>query len=166
MGAIDVLLASLSSMTHVFLTSLVGYCAAIYTPKNANQPLLPLVALRLFSQMSIHVFAPALILYSTSNRMNAQLLKDSLILGMISLFQNFLSFRVSTLFRRFHDSDYELMRTVEVAVGTPNQIALPIMVMQAMCKSGYVNEDFGGDSDLCSAEAYPDGWQIVQSVTF
>ena len=149
--SLDIFLASFGAMTHVFLVSFVGYIAAIVCPKRTpNTPLLPPEALRLFARMSIGVFAPALTLYSTSRRMDAELLSASAILAMWSLVQNVIGFNVAKLFRGFHE-DARLGRCIEVAVGTPNQLSLPIMVLLAMCKSDLVNAEFGGDAEECSS---------------
>lgn len=56
------------------------------------------------------------------------------------------------MFRCLHD-DPRLAKVVEVAVGTPNQLSLPIMVMLSMCKSSVVNADFENDGDICGEVA-------------
>ena len=98
------------------------------------------------------VFSPALTFYSTSYHLDWERVKVALILAAFSFFQNILSFFVARCFRRFH-KDERLGRVVEVAVGNPNQLALPILVMLSMCKSDIVNADFDGDSDTCGGVA-------------
>lgn len=51
-----------------------------------------------------------------------------------------------------HD-DARFGRAITIAVATPNQLSLPIMVLTSMCGNGIVNADFGGDTQTCSNEA-------------
>jgi len=132
-------------MANIFIVSAVGYLMAIYPTGN---PLMPPILLKMLSRLSIFLFSPALIFFSVSTAMDSQLLRNSPPLVAFSILQFFVCLAVARLFRCFHP-DQRLAKIIEVAVGTPNQISAPIMVMLSMCKSDVVNEEFGGDKEMC-----------------
>ncbi|GMH54423.1 hypothetical protein TrRE_jg8018, partial [Triparma retinervis] len=143
----DVLSATALAMSHVFLISCVGFSLSLFPRSN---PLLPAPLLKQLSRLSISIFAPALIIYSTSSALNWDLFKKSIILCLFSISQNLLSLLIGRCTRCLHP-DRRFGRVIEIAVGTPNQLSLPIMVMLSMCKSSVINEDFAGP-DLDASE--------------
>ena len=115
-----------------------------------SNPLLPAPLLKQLSRLSMFIFAPALIIYSTSSALNWSLFKKAIILFVFSICQNLLSLLVGRLTRCLHP-DRRFGRVIEIAVGTPNQLSLPIMVMLSMCKSSVINAEFAGP-DLDAGE--------------
>ena len=135
------------AMSHVFLISAVGFCLSLFPRSN---PLLPAPLLKQLSRLSISIFGPALIFYSTSSALDWVLFKKAIILCLFSVSQNLLCLVIGRMFRCFHP-DRRFGKVIEIAVGTPNQLSLPIMVMLSMCKSDVINADFAGP-ELDAAE--------------
>ena len=87
---------------------------------------MPPPALKILARLSICLFSPALIFYSVSNAMSVSLLESAMPLILFSVVQFFVGASVARCFRCFHD-DLRLAKVVEVAVGVPNQISMPVM---------------------------------------
>ena len=64
-------------------------------------------------------------------------------------------------------SDDAMFTALVVAIGSPNAISLPIMVMQTMCEEKYVKADYNDSQSECYIEAtsmlfvYSMGWHLM-----
>lgn len=83
------------------------------------------------------------------------------------IFINILSYGIGYIFKFIHEDSPDLFQASLVAVGSPNSISLPLMVMQALCEESTVNADYDGDSESCYEEAtsmmfiYSIGWHLL-----
>jgi predicted permease len=139
-------------MARILLISGTGYTLACY-PK--DDPLLSQGLLKPLSRLCNTILVPALILHSLGTGVTIDNLGRMAILipccaGIVGLSYFF----ANTVGRLFHEDDQHLFRAYAVAVGSPNAISFPMLVMDSLCKQNdKVNADFDGDTDLCFAEA-------------
>ena len=143
--------AAFGAMLKIFFVS----CAGVYIAKfPKDNVLMPPKAMQYFSRISNAMFLPFLVLYSMGSIITPNLLKKALVLILFSVLVNVTSLCTGFCFEKlkFHDSE-RFGRIVTLAIGTPNQLSLPIMVMQSMCTSSIVNADYDDDEDLCTKES-------------
>jgi len=148
------MLAAAGAMVRVFLTSVVG--VVIASVPIGGEILMTPTAMKLFSRMSNYLFLPFLIIYSSGSSMNTNLLGKGVILIFFSAFGNTLSSLVAMLCEQLHGSSVEekqFAKVIRLAVGTPNQLSLPIMVLQSMCTNSLINADYDDDRETCTNEA-------------
>eukprot|EP00596_Hydrurales_sp_CCMP1899_P000111 CAMPEP_0119038562 /NCGR_PEP_ID=MMETSP1177-20130426/7544_1 /TAXON_ID=2985 /ORGANISM="Ochromonas sp, Strain CCMP1899" /LENGTH=518 /DNA_ID=CAMNT_0007001303 /DNA_START=225 /DNA_END=1781 /DNA_ORIENTATION=+ len=92
-------------------------------------------------------------------------------MGILIIFSgitNFISYGFGfSVGRLLHGSDDAMFTALIVAIGSPNVVSLPIMVLQTMCEETYVNKDYNGSPSECYAEAtsmifvYSVGWHLI-----
>jgi predicted permease len=156
---------SLVAMVKIFLISIVGVVLAKYPKKD---PILPPLMLKYLSKLSNNVFVPCLIISSLGSAITYQLLQRIGILIIFSGITNLISYGFGFSFGRLlHGSDDAMFIALIVAIGSPNAISLPIMVLQTMCEETYINKDYNGSPSECYTEAtsmifvYSVGWHLL-----
>jgi hypothetical protein len=147
---LDIFLGSFAAMVKVFLTCCVGVLAALL-PR--GDPLIPDVALRNLSRLVISLLIAPLVVYALGSSLTPALLLRSAVLIPLGLANTLFSYLFFRLLRPLHQADPALCATSLVAVLSPNVISMPIMVLQSLCELDIVNDDYGGDSEECFAEA-------------
>jgi hypothetical protein len=166
-GAIfHVALTALSAMAKIFLVSVVGILASKY-PKGA--PLLPPLALRTLSRLSNLVLLPALMVASLGSALSVAMLQRMAILILFCILTNLVSYSFAfTVGKILHEDDPVLSIATSVAIGSPNAISFPLMVMQTLCDEPLVSaDDYAGKASLCIADAnsmlfvYSIGWHVM-----
>eukprot|EP01035_Chromulina_nebulosa_P021916 gene21916-28375_t len=152
---ISVMGTSFAAMAKVSIVSVVGYCCAIFPEVD---PLLPVSALRYISRLSNIIFLPSLIVVSLGSSLNIGLLARIGVLMPYCILINTISYLVAhTIGRLLHEENSEdgidrLFIASTVAIGSPNAISLPIMVMQTLCEDNRVNAEFAHNSSECFEE--------------
>jgi len=161
-----VALTALAAMAKIFLVSCVGILASKY-PKEA--PLLPPLALRTLSRLSNLVLLPALMVASLGSALSVVMLQRMAILILFCVLTNLVSYTFAfTVGRYMHEDDPVLSIATSVAIGSPNAISFPLMVMQTLCDEPLVNaDDYSGKASLCVADSnsmlfvYSIGWHVM-----
>ena len=160
-----VALNALSAMAKIFLISCVGVFCSKYP---AESPLLPPASLRTLSRLSNLVLLPALIVVSLGSALSQQLVLRFMVLILFCLLTNLVSYAIAyTLGFWLFESDRELFVAASVAIGSPNAISFPLMLMQTLCEQQLVNSDYEKNSTKCMAEAnsmlfvYSIGWHLM-----
>jgi hypothetical protein len=155
-----------SAMARVGITSVVGIVLAKF-PK--AKPLMPLQFLQQLSRLSNNVFVPALIVESLGSGVNVSMLKRMGVLIPLCAVINLTSFALAHTFGWFMHGrkQDDMYLALTVAIGSPNAISLPIMVLQTLCENDVVNADYDADSTACFAEGtsmlfvYSIGWHVM-----
>jgi predicted permease len=168
-ATLSIFTSCFAAMMRIFLVSAVGAFAAkfprnnrefmdinfvTYTNINIILALLTLPAIKYISRLSTFVLVPCLIINALGSALSVALLTKMGLLIPFCLFINLLSYGIGYCFKFVHEKNEPLFQASLVAVGSPNSISLPIMVMQALCEDSTVNEAYNGDSELCNEEAY------------
>ena len=156
---------ALSAMAKIFLIS----CVGVFCSKYPNEsPLLPPESLRTLSRLSNLVLLPALIVVSLGSALSTQLVLRFMVLILFCLLTNLVSYAIAyTLGFWLFESDRELFVAASVAIGSPNAISFPLMLMQTLCEQQLVNSDYESNSTKCMAEAnsmlfvYSIGWHLM-----
>ena len=165
-ATISIMLNALAAMVKIFLVSAVGIFLAKY-PK--GDPILPPLMIKYLSKLTNNVFVPALIINSLGSAITFPLLSRIGILVCFCFVTNTISYCFGYSFGRLlHGrSDDPMFIALTVAIGSPNAISLPIMVMQTMCEESYVKKDYDDNKNKCFAEAtsmlfvYSMGWHLM-----
>jgi predicted permease len=147
---LSVLVAAFLAMLKIFIISCVGIICAKY-PK--QDPLLNKDALRHFSRINTFVLAPALTVYSLGSTLTLTLFFQMSVLLPFCVIVVLVSYMLAFLLKSIHEDNKKLYISSSVSIGSPNGIALPIMVMASLCENSQVNEDYNGDSQKCFDEA-------------
>lgn len=160
-----VALNALSAMAKIFLVSCVGIVCSKY-PRDS--PLLPVGALKYLSRLSNLVLLPALIIVSLGSALSVSTFARLSVLIMFSMLINLISYTIAyTLGYWLIERDNGIFTAASVAIGSPNAISLPLMVMQTMCEQPLVNADFNNETQRCFTEAnsmlfvYSIGWHLM-----
>jgi predicted permease len=164
-SVVAIMFDSLIAMVKIFLISIVGVVLAKYPEKD---PILPPLMIKYLSKLSNNVFVPCLIISSLGSAVTIQLLLRMGILIIFSGITNTISYGYGFTFGRLlHGSDDAMFTALIVAIGSPNAVSLPIMVLQTMCEETYVNKDYNGSPRECYTEAtsmifvYSVGWHLL-----
>jgi len=152
-------------MGRIFLLSMVGYTAAIY-PKSA--PILPPATVKILSRISNLLFLPALIIAALGKGLTAPLFARMSIIIPFCFLNEIVAYGIAfTLGRLLHEDNVRLYTAVSVAIGSPNVVSFPLMIMDTLCKqSQEINQDYESTEE-CFIEAtsmifvYSIGWQFV-----
>lgn len=163
---ISIMLNAFAAMMKIFLISTVGVCLAKFPSKD---PILPAIMIKYLSKLANNVFVPCLIITSLGSAITVQLLQRIGILVLFCFIANSASYFYGYTFGRLlHGrSDDAMFIALTVAIGSPNAISLPIMVMQTMCDESYVKADYENNQHKCFAEAtsmlfvYSMGWHLM-----
>jgi hypothetical protein len=154
-----------SAMLKVFCVSAVGFLAAKYP---TTDPLLPLTSLRTLARLSNFIFLPCAIMVALGSTLSASLLSKLSILIVFAFLINIISYVLVYSFGKcIYDGDNITFVAICVAVGSPNAISFPILVMQTLCDQAFINEDYHSDSAECFDAAssmlfvYSIGWHIM-----
>lgn len=160
----NVALVAFLAMVKIFCISLVGILFAKY-PK--DEPLLTTSLLKKLSKISNLIFLPALIVSSLGKAVNVELLTRIGSLMVFAIGINLISYILAhTIGRVLMRDTPQLFAAVAVAVGSPNAISMPLLVMQSLCEEESVNSYYKSSSSLCFAEAtsmlfvYSIGWHL------
>lgn len=159
-------LNAFAAMAKIALMSLVGITLAKY-PKDG--PIMNVSFLQSLSRLSNNVFVPCLILTSLGSGVNAALLSRIGVLIIFCVIVNLISFTFGhtlgwILHQRRND---DMFIALTVAIGSPNAISLPIMVLQTMCENDIVNKDYQSNATMCYSEGssmlfvYSIGWHLM-----
>ena len=161
---VSVMLTSFLAMIKILLISLAGVAGATYPRAN---PLLPLKLLQQLAKLSNLIFLPCLIITSLG-AIDSSNLNRLGILIVFSFVINIASFFcINTLGLLVFNAKDPFFIAVCVAVGSPNAISMPIMVMQSLCEQAIINDHFESDAHYCYKEAssmlfvYSIGWHIM-----
>jgi predicted permease len=163
-STLQVFLMSFSAMTKVAILSSVGILCCIY-PKDS--PILTPQLTKGLSRLSNFVLIPALITASLGSTVTVPLLQRFGILIVMCVIVMLISYMNTWAFKWLHEDNRMLFSAVMVAVGSPNAISIPLLVMKTMCEDDTINADFTGDSLQCFKEAssmmfiYSIGWHTV-----
>ena len=165
-ATLSIMFNALAAMVKIFLVSAVGIFIAKF-PR--GDPLLPAVMIRYLSKLTNNVFVPALIITSLGSAITFSLLNRIGILIIFCFVTNTISYCFGySIGRLLHGrSDDPMFTALIVAIGSPNAISLPIMVMQTMCDESYVKKDYDNSQSKCFAEAtsmlfvYSMGWHLM-----
>ena len=128
---------SFQAMLKVFIVCFVGFLAAKY-PRGS--PLLTKPALQVVSKLSTYIFIPCLTMSSLGSSLSFPMLQK---IGFIVLCSPFVTV-VSQLMMRLcsgmmdASTNDALLKVIYVAVGFPNTISLPIMILQTLCEQAKV----------------------------
>ena len=160
-----VFLIALSAMAKVAIISMVGVAMSIY-PK--DKPLLTPELNKGISAAVSLVFVPALVVNSLGSSVTLELLERFGVLIALCLLIIIISY-ASTYLMKFWvpEGNDKLFTAVLVAVGSPNAVSMPLIVMKAICEDSTVNSDYENDAAICFNEAssmlfiYQIGWHIV-----
>ena len=163
---ISIMLNAFAAMMKIFLISTVGVCLAKFPSKD---PILPAIMIKYLSKLANNVFVPCLIMTSLGSAITVQLLQRIGVLVLFCFVANSASYFYGYTFGRLlHGrSDDAMFIALTVAIGSPNAISLPIMVMQTMCNESYVKADYDDNQNKCFAEAtsmlfvYSMGWHLM-----
>ena len=162
----QIALNAFSAMAKIALMSCVGVLLAKY-PK--QKPIMSIEFIQTLSKLSNNVFVPCLIVTSLGSGVNLDLLSRIGILILFCAVINLISFFFAHtigwwLYGRSKD---EMYIALAVAIGSPNAISLPIMVLQTMCENDTINLDYGSSAKQCYSEGtsmlfvYSIGWHLM-----
>lgn len=165
-ATLSIMFNAFAAMVKIFLISAVGIFLA-KTPR--EEPLLPVLMIKYLSKLTNNVFVPCLIITSLGSAVTLQLLSRIGVLVFFCFIANSISYFFGHTVGRFlHGrSDDAMFTALVVAIGSPNAISLPIMVMQTMCEEKYVKADYNDDRSECFIEAtsmlfvYSMGWHLM-----
>ncbi len=161
---LSVFLIALSAMVKVALISSVGVWMSLY-PK--DYPLLQPPLMKSISAIISAVFIPALVVHSLGSSVTLELLQRFGVLVFLCLLIILISYVSTYAFKWLHEDDPKLFTAVLVAVGSPNAISMPLLVMKTICENSTVNADYDDDPQVCFNEAssmlfiYQIGWHLV-----
>jgi len=158
-------LTALIAMGRIFLVSVIGYVSALYPKEN---PLLPPSTVKILSRLSNVLFLPCLIVYSLGSGLSLTLFNEMSILIPFCFLNEAIAYTIAfTIGRIIQEDDEELYTAVSVAIGSPNVISFPLMIMETLCKqSEQVRGDFADDK-TCFVEStsmlfvYSIAWHFV-----
>lgn len=161
----SVSLASLSAMARILLISIVGYVSALY-PK--NQPFLDVVARNRLSRINTYICMPCTILYILGVGLTPAIFDKVSIMVVFALCTFTGSYVIGYILGGFLiEDDKILYQAVVVAIGTPNSVSFPMMIMESMCQQSSLVQGDYEDAEECYVEAiatlfvYSIGWYIV-----
>ena len=160
---VHVFLQSASAMFKVGLVSSVGVYCSMYPKGN---PLISKGLIKELSRLSNFIFIPALVVASLGSTVSIPLLRRFGVLIFICLIVIVVSYMSTYAFKWLHEEDLRLFAAIAVAVGSPNAISIPLLVMKTMCEDDSVNADYS-DASSCFNEAssmmfvYSIGWHLV-----
>ena len=163
---VEIAFNAFSAMSKIALMSCVGVFLAKY-PR--SKPIMNLEFIQTLSKLSNNVFVPCLIMTSLGSGVNLELLSRIGVLILFCAIINLISFFFAHtigwwLHGRCKDDMYIALA---VAVGSPNAISLPIMVLQTMCENDTINLDYGSSAKQCYTEGtsmlfvYSIGWHLM-----
>ena len=164
---VSVMLSSLQAMAKIFIICAVGYACAKY-PRES--PYLSIETLKLLARLCNFVLIPPLIVSSIGSSISLSLLGRMGILILFSFISSLVSYTLAkTIGRGIIGSSCtpRLKVAIEVAIGSPNIIAFPLMILQTLCSQDHLKGDYDNNSDLCFAEGtsmlfvYSIGWNLV-----
>jgi len=153
------------AMGRIFLVSIIGYVSALYPKEN---PLLAPSTVKILSRLSNVLFLPCLIVYSLGSGLSLTLFSEMSILIPFCFLNEAIAYTIAcTIGRIIQEDDKELYTAVSVAIGSPNVISFPLMIMETLCKqSEQVRGDFLDDK-TCFVEStsmlfvYSIAWHFV-----
>mmetsp|Transcript_3002 Transcript_3002/g.4567 ORF Transcript_3002/g.4567 Transcript_3002/m.4567 type:complete len:482 (-) Transcript_3002:48-1493(-) len=143
-------IVSLAAMVKIFLVSLTGVVCAKYP---SSDPLLQTQALRHLSRISTYVLVPCLITTSIGYNLSVGLLMQYGVLIPACMMTIGVSYAFGYILKFIHEDNPKLYASSFATVGSPNIIALPIIVMQSLCEESTVNADYHDDPQECSQVA-------------
>lgn len=161
-----VMFSAFTAMLKIAIIALVGIFSARYPKKD---PILSVSSLRHMARLSSLILLPALTIFSLGSGVSSAMLSKIGVLVLFSLVSNALGYGLVRAFGRyvFEKGNENLFIAVQVAVGCPNSMSLPILTMETLCEDRRFNIDFNGDSEQCSTEStamifvYCIGWHVV-----
>ena len=162
-GILPVMTNSFVAMMKIFCISAVGVAMAKY-PK--VEPLMTLPAIKYISRIAQLVFIPALIISALGSSVSISLLSR---LGMLIPFcftVNTVSYIWGYALRFLHEDDPVLFQASMTAIANPNAIAFPLLVVQSLCETHPVVDDYA-DAGECFREGtammfiYSIGWHLM-----
>ena len=167
-SAEDIALNTFAALMKISLMSCVGVFLAKY-PK--QKPIMTIDFIQSLSKLSNYVFIPCLILTSLGSGVNQDLLSRIGVLIVFCGFINGLSYTLAyTLGRCLHGTSNptdNLFKAMTVAIGSPNDMALPIMILSTICENDTINLDYGSNAKQCYTEGtsmlfvYSIGWHLM-----
>ena len=160
-----VTITALNANAKIFLLQVAGALCAFYPKDN---PLLPMSSLKMVSTLSNLLFLPSSIITSLGATLTADSLGKLSILAIFAFIINTISYILAfTLGKWLHDGDSAMFTALTVAIGSPNTISFPLLVMQTICDQSIVNVDYENDPNTCYTQAssmifvYSIGWHIM-----
>lgn len=129
-------------------------------------PLMTLPAIKYVSRISQLVFVPTLIISALGSSVSVSLLSR---LGMLIPFCisiNTVSYIWGYVLRFLHEDDSVLFQASMTAIANPNAISFPLLVVQSLCETHPVVDDFT-DANECFREGtammfiYSIGWHLM-----
>ena len=161
----SVCITALAAMGRIFMLCTVGFTCAQW-PK--NNPLLGKQTVQILSRLCNTLFLPCLIISVLGSGLSIDSLGRMIILFPFSLVNLGIGYGIAfTLGRLIHEDDELLFVANSVALGSPNVVSFPLMVMETLCKqSEEIQLDFP-DSETCFVETssmifvYSIGWHLV-----
>ena len=161
----DIALNAFSAMMKIAFMSFVGVFFAKYPRK---KPILTIEFIQTLSKLSTNVFIPCLIVTSLGSGVNQDLLSRIGILILFCLIINGLSYTLAyTVGRCLHGTSDNLFTAMTVAIGSPNDMALPLMILSTICENDIINHDYDYNSKQCYAAGgsmlfvYSIGWHVM-----
>ena len=124
----NIIVTTLLALLKIVIISIAGILCAIY-PK--NDPLLSQAALKYLSRLSNLLFLPCLVVASLGSALSPSILRRIGIMIPFGLVIICISYMiVNTLGTLMHEKDARLFRAVAIAVGSPNAVSFPLLVME------------------------------------
>ena len=161
----SVILNSLSAMAVISIIAATGYLFAFYPKK---EPYLCTSALKYASIISNNICLPALIISSLGSSLSINLLSRMGILLLFSFMTGVTSYTIGGTLGKFIDQDISNMfLPIYVAIGSPNIVSLPLIVLSTLCQQSMISSYFNGSQSQCFTEAssmvfvYSIGWHII-----
>lgn len=160
-----VMFTAFSAMLKVFLVSAIAFVAADYPKAN---PILPKSSLQILARLSNAIFLPCAVVAALGSTLSAAIFSKLIVLVLFAFIINSISYLlVFTIGKGFYKGDKTMFTALCVAVGSPNAVSFPILVMQTMCEQPDINIDYDSNSSTCFDEAstmlfvYSIGWHII-----
>ena len=164
---VTVMLHALAAVVTVFLVGSVGYIGALY-PK--HDPFLAPSSLRTLSRLTNFVLIPPIIISSIASSISTSQLSRMGILIFFSFItigiSYLLAFTLGTLIVG-KTLKPRLKYALGIAIGSPNIISFPLMVIQTLCTQADLNQDYNHSSSQCFSEGtsmlfiYSIGWNLI-----
>ena len=166
-GIVTVMLHALAAIVTIFLVGSVGYFGALYPERD---PFLSPPALKTLSRLSNFVLIPPIIISSIASSISVNKLSRMGILIFFSFITISLSYILAFTLGRYivgNTVKPRLKHALAIAIGSPNIVSFPLMVIQTLCTQPDLNQDYNYSSSQCFAEGtsmlfiYSIGWNFI-----
>ena len=166
-GIVTVMLHALAAIVTIFLVGSIGYFGALYPERD---PFLSPQALKTLSRLSNCVLIPPIIIYSIASSISVNKLSRMGILVFFSIITISLSYVLAFTLGRYiigNTVKPRLQHALTIAIGSPNIVSFPLMVIQTLCTQPDLNQDYSNSSSQCFAEGtsmlfiYSIGWNLI-----